>query len=205
MALNKITQLAHRSNNTSSNVKLFLWAGLCSNVTRQPFGHVESLRFKYMTIILLNIPLWKAHSYFMRFPVLLFVSSYYCLFGARRNWLPPLFWISCFFSPALWTFHGALRQFVTNLVRQHSLGAIYKLQFSSRRATRNDTGYILWIILADFGLTNTFSDYLIWVRKEDYWQTVLLSWKVYWNTLAESKWMTGFRLFAETHNFSSQP
>lgn len=37
-------------------------------------------------------------------------------------------------------FHGALRQFVTNLVRQHSLGAIYKLEFSSRRATRNDKG-----------------------------------------------------------------
>lgn len=57
--------------------------------------------------------------------------------GVRRSWLRPLFWI---FFPALWTVHGALRQFVTNLVRQHSLGAIYKSEFSSKRATRNDTG-----------------------------------------------------------------
>lgn len=43
-------------------------------------------------------------------------------------------------------FHGALRQFLTNLVGQHSLGAIYKLELSSKRPNGMTRDYIVWII-----------------------------------------------------------
>lgn len=46
------------------------------------------------------------------------------------------------FSPYASNVPWCLASVVTNLVRQHSLGAIYKLEFSSPTASRDDKGLI---------------------------------------------------------------
>lgn len=46
------------------------------------------------------------------------------------------------FSPYPLNVPWCLASVVTNLVRQHSLGAIYKLEISSPTASRNDNGVI---------------------------------------------------------------
>lgn len=95
------------------------------------------------------------------------------------NFVPP--------THALWTFHGALRQFVTNLVRQRGLGAIYKFELSTKESESEwHWSKFFGLYLPNFGLTIIFCVIATVVWKEDSWQIVVILWKVHGSILAES-------------------
>lgn len=70
--------------------KLSLRSVLRSTGTRNMFEHISILDFESDKILESNNIVNKYRQY-LRFSAGVFVSHDYCLFGARRSWLRPLF------------------------------------------------------------------------------------------------------------------
>lgn len=139
--------------------------------------------------IVSDVFLWNCHL------SLCYCCAFLITGGARRSWLRPLFWILCFFHTTIWKVHDALREFITNLVRRRSLGAIYKTSFSRKEAAPGDTAHdfvdYFSVFFARPWINLFFLKGLDWIETENQRRTFFFHlWKVHEEKI-EKKYLLG--------------